>query len=1330
MYSLGLDMGSTSAKVVLIDENGAVRHVRYQLHKGNSKGVVQDLLEEIGGNYPLSEIEWGAVTGTGAKIFGEKDNINRINEVAALVEGAGVTVTCARSIAEIGGQSAKYITGLGEKDRSGIKVAMNSSCSAGTGSFLEEQASRLKLRLEDYSRYAARAKSIPRIAGRCSVFAKTDITHHQQEGVPVEDILLGLAYALIRNFRVSVMRKLTKEIPILLAGGVARNRGVLTALRDILGLKDDELIVPDHMDSLGALGAAVVALNKRLPIDLKLLVSILNQPEEVTRSDENEMPLEPLTHLGSNDSLGKHMLAAKKRSRGELSCYLGVDVGSTSTNLVLCDRDHRIVDYRYLRTLGNPVGAVRLGLKSLKEAYGKRLAVLGVCTTGSGRHMIGRLIGADVVKDEITAQARAAVAIDSAVDVIFEIGGQDSKYIHLEKGVVTDFQMNKVCAAGTGSFIEEQAKKFDIPVDKIGDLALSSLSPVNLGERCTVFMETSIAANLARGTKMEDITAGLCYAIVRNYLSRVVGQKPVEGTIFFQGGVAYNQGVVNAFRRLTGKTIIVPPFFSVTGAYGAAILAEEAMEGRLTIFKGFDLEPEVNILNKDKSEAPGEKAVSKFQTTMEDLIFEGYRAEIDPEKKTIGIPRALFTFGMFSMFYPIFTELGFNVLLSDPTSERTIAMGQEYSLDETCYPVKLINGHVAELVQKEVDFIFFPDLYTVDHPGSPSRKNYGCAYMQLAFKMVNQAMDLHTRGIGLLSPTIAFSLGKEFMMKSFSNLGRKLGKTQEETMKALQKGVDAFHDFEAKIEKSGKTALKKIDPSKKTFVIISKIYGVADPVLNMGIPDKLMEMGYQVLPFFFLPEGDLAETHPNMFWPFGQHILEPARFIREHPNFHAVLLTHHGCGPDSVLSHFFREEMQGKSYLHIEVDEHTSGVGVITRLEAFVNSLNSQGTRTVESEDIDKGKVVRKDENIRRKFPELRQDTTMYLPWMHPYSEIVRALLLSKGIPTEVLPETNRNTVGIGRQFTIAEEYFSLTALMGDVFNQCHAQSNGNHMTFLIPRTEGAEADGQYSRMLRMKLDEEGYADVDIFSPFLEDLLDLDEPAVYALFLGLIAGDLVRVAPGPIRQKYFRHTFDLIRHRRLKTDTLEAMAKEIFREVSPGRWSKRLLAVGEPMVLYNDYMNDFVFRSLEDKGCQVLYSPFSEAMWLFWHDYAFQNGRPEKHVRLLNRFADDIRAVSHCLGQQSPFEKDMKSLVDNADHSVGYYSGAFGRFRAAKVLGDLHHLDGIITVASIYENTGISLNILHKAFANKNPKPILNLTFDGNRNENDTTKLDSFLYYL
>lgn len=1335
MYSLGIDIGYSAVKIVLLDDKDEIKYSKYVLHKGKVKEILIKTISDLLGNFSPEEIGFGSVTGSGRKFFSIMDETVFINEVAAVVEGSTTINKEIGSIIEIGGECAKYITGFSGYDKSHMEISMNSNCSAGTGSFLEEQMSRLNLCMEDYSEYVGRAKSIPRIAGRCSVFAKTDITHHQQEGVPFEDVLLGLAYAVVRNYKGAVMKKLTVRKPILFVGGVAHNRGIIKALKDVLSLEENELIVPKYFNVVGALGAAVIARKDKKKINLpELLYGIGKIRDDYgENTDGNRLPT--LLPFGTNDAMDRHICKPLGSAKGFIDCYLGVDIGSTSTNLVLMNTDNEIITYRYLRTLGNPFEAVRQGLKEIKEEFGDRVNIVGAGTTGSGRYMIGDLIGADVIKDEITAQAKAAITIDGSVDTIFEIGGQDSKYISLEDGVATDFQMNKICAAGTGSFVEEEAKKFNININDFGRVALNSKKPINLGERCTVFIESSIAAALSKGAQVEDIVSGLCYSIVTNYLNRVVGKKKIGRTIFLQGGVAYNQGVVNAFRALTGKNIIVPPFFSVTGAYGAAILTKEELMGNTkTAFKGFDLETKEQFVERRKESKLSEYNKPQFDEKVREIIFEDYDGTMEIGKKTVGIPRALFTYGMFAMFHGIFRELGFNVLLSEPTNEETIRLGQQYAIDETCYPVKLITGHVAELVSKKVDYIFFPDLFSVDHSGSENRVNYGCAYMQLAFKVINLTMELEKKGIELLAPTMAFSLGKEFMMESFSKLAKQLGKTSEETGKAFKIGMEAFGRFEERMGQNGRKILEAIKPDEKVFVIISKIYGVADPVLNMGIPAKLMDMGYKVLPFYDLPEGDISKEHPNMFWPFGQHILEPAQFIRKHPNLYAVFLTHHGCGPDSVISHYFREEMEGKPYLHIEVDEHSSGVGVITRVEAFINSLKKETFIEAECMEAYTSKIVHKKCNIKNTFNELKSNVVLYLPYLYPYSEIFSAVLSVKGVNTRVLPATDRASVNIGRNFTITEEYFSLTALLGDVFKELYGckKIENNNIAFFIPQNEGTETDGQYSRLLRTKLDEEGFENVDILSPFMEDVLLGRDEDVKAVCLGLLAGDIIRVAHKGSRNKYLNKMINLIERNCFELKNIKEIAYNIYKELKLKNFTNRVMAAGEVAVLYNDFLNGFTFNNLEDKGHRIVYSPLSETMWLLWRDFAKWDGNEKISMlrRRLNEFKENISEISESLSVESPFVKDLDSLAEIADRTVGYYSGANGRYREAKLQGELKGIDGIITVASMYENTGIVMNILHKGFGNDNRKPLLNLTFDGNTNENDESKIESFMYYL
>lgn len=1336
MFSLGIDVGYSAVKIALVDRQGGIRHCDYSMHTGQVAKAMKTLIARLYERNDPAAISYGAVTGSGVALLAGPGLIQDVNEVAALVEGALLLAPSARSVIEMGGQTAKYVTGFSPEDKSRMEVSINSNCASGTGSFLEEQVSRLGLAGEDYSVYAARARSVPRIAGRCSVFAKTDIIHHQQEGVPMEDILQGLAHALARNFRSAVMRRLPRKFPILFTGGVARNSAIVSALREILKISSDDLLLHEYSAMAGAVGAASLARNNRLALNVAVLTDLSEEDVSYDRNQSVALSLPSLAGLGTDDAAGKHDTVGLVTGQGPIPCWLGIDVGSTSTNLVLSDDQDRIVDHLYLRTAGDPIEAVRQGLRRLAEARGEAVSVQGVAVTGSGRYMIGRLVGADLVRDEITAQARAAVAINPRVDTVFEIGGQDSKFIALENGVVTDFQMNKVCAAGTGSFLEEQAKKLNLPLEEFGVLALDALRPVNLGERCTVFMEASVAAHLAQGEALDNLAAGLCYSIVKNYLNRVVSGKRVGKVVMLQGGLGYNQGVINAFRVLTGSEITVPPFFSVTGAYGAAILARESMadqeEG--TAFKGFfpPVDQELGAHQRNASQIQG---LSGFNQRINDLVFQGHDETPVPGKMTVGIPRALFTFGMFPMFGAFFKALGCNVLLSGPTGEETIREAQESSLDETCWPVKLINGHVAELVARKVDFIFFPDLHTVYHPGSLSRLDYGCAYMQLAFKIINQAMDLASKGITLLAPTIAFNQGPEFMRETFMEMGRKMGKSDQDIGLALQTAMQSYRAFEAGLEERSKRTLANLVPGRKTFVLISKIYGVGDQALNMGIPDKLADMGYDVLAFPDLPEIDIFKQHPNMYWPFGQHILEAARQVKLHPDLYAVFLTHHGCGPDTVLSHYFREIMGDKPYLAIEVDEHSSGVGVITRVEAFVNSLEKnialQPRDHVPEVSLEADKV-----NILAGIGKLDSGTRVYLPRLFPYADLAQALLVSKKLDARLVLPTTAASIDAGRQHAVTNEYYSMTALLGDVLTSLVQEKTTGPRAVFIPQDQGAEVDGQYARFLRCKLDAEGYQDVEVVSPFLEDLANLSDRDVEDLFYCLLAGDVVSSARGTKKGELLVKAIQHVRNGRLKQGSLVALAQEARSDNTEfqqsGTKGKAVFAVGEPMVLYNDLLNDHTFQRLEEAGHRVVRAPLGECLWTLWMDH-LEHDRPENGERLrrlLDHLAGLMGMVSQALGQFTPYAKDPDSLRRIADEAIGLYAGAFGRYRAARALTPPAGTDGLISVASMYENTGISLGILHKGLAEGRTIPWLDLTFDGTRNENDRTKTESFIYYL
>lgn len=1287
MYSLGLDIGYSAIKFVLVNERFEIVNNTYRLHRGKIKEELEHYLEELISRYGQENIIFGAATGQGSKLFSENQGIHWINEITALSEGSWRINPEIKSVMEIGGQSSKYLTHMDQADKSALVISINSNCAAGTGAFLEEQVSRLGLRLEDYAAHTKKARLVPRIAGRCSVFAKTDIIHHQQEGTEVKEILLGLAYALARNYRSNVVKKHPILKPVLFTGGVAYNEAIRGALMDIFKLAPDEIIVPEYCGNVAALGAAIIGMKDRLPLDYAKLERGMEQGGQKADLTREATEFSPLDQFGKNDSLNKHVCKPLEGT-APINAYLGLDIGSTSTNVVLIDEDNQVIGWKYLRTLGDPLGAVRKGLAELSEELSTKLGsefnkelshgihVLGAGATGSGRSMAGRYVGADVVIDEITAQAKAAWFLDPEVETIIEIGGQDSKFITLKNGVVSDFEMNKICAAGTGSFIEEQAKKLNIPIGEFGDLAMGSRNPRDLGERCTVFIETNIAAALSEETKLEDIAAGLSYSIVKNYLNKVAGSREIGKKVFFQGGVAHNQAVVNAFRSVLGNRLEVPPYFSVTGAYGVALLAKEQRKESDSSFKGFALEAGTDFKETHQQEQNKESAPTQIFKKTEEYYLEGYEKDLDPAKQTVGIPRVLFLHKLFPLFHTFFKELGFNVLLSDNSTERTVELSQEFAMEETCYPIKLINGHVAQLIEKKVDYIFLPSLHTMAHPISQTRQNYGCVYMQCFPKLIRQTMDLDSKGIKLLSPALSFEFGKTYMMKTLIKLGVSLNKNPIRTALALKKGMGSLNCFEQNVERLGDETIKGLSKDEKVFVIVTRAYGIADPILSMGIPEKIEKLGYKVLTLSNLPahQHDTAKEYPNMYWPFGQHILSGAQIIKQHPNLYVIYLTNHGCGPDTALTHFFKEEMKGKPYLNIEVDEHFSSVGVLTRVEAFINSLSSEKVSPQDNSWELKHyseAVVHKAVNIQSEFAELDQETLWHLPHLYPYSHLLASYLQSKGYKAQVLPMTTEKTLNLGRKYTLTKEYLSFSGLVGDVLSKAlELKESHEAFGFIIPTSEGSEVGGQYHRLIRDKLDGENLNQVKIFAPYPEDVLK-DAEMAPELILLLLAGDIINLAPRKEREKYLQRIQSYIVGGRLQMKNLWDIAEEVRQELQDIQGEKKILVVGEVKVLFNDFLNNHTFKALEEQGIRVLYAPLSETLWLGWRDYLSQKKHKSESTahNQLKSLTEGIKSIAELFTGVNPFEHNRVELAQRADRELGLYSGGDGRYRQAKVLG-------------------------------------------------------------
>ncbi|MEN8230980.1 MAG: acyl-CoA dehydratase activase, partial [Bacteroidota bacterium] len=491
-YLFGFDIGSISINTVVLNHHGEVIKERYDYCHGKPFEKLKEILDILGKTYSRDQFGQLSFTGTGGKLAANLLEGTYVNEIVAQSTSVSRFYPQVRTIIEMGGEDSKLIF-MDELDNNASRLSdfeLNTLCAAGTGSFLDQQAKRIGISIEkEFGELSLKSKDPPRIAGRCSVFAKSDMIHLQQIATPVNDIVAGLCFAVARNFISSLGRGKTIKFPVMFQGGVSSNIGMIRAFRELLNARDGELLIPEFNTSMGAMGAVLHNMTEG-----ETAGSVYQGTEELENYIKGEKlrgkSFDPLEEAESNIKKEVYKIPD---SEEKYEVYLGLDIGSLSTNVVLIDDQNRVIARRYLPTASKPLEAIRRGMSEIYEEVGNRVVVKGAGTTGSGRYLTGDFVGADLIRNEITAQATAAIIFDPEVDTIFEIGGQDSKYISIDNGVVVDFEMNKVCAAGTGSFLEEQAEKLDINIiEEFGKMALGACKPAGLGDRCTVFMESDL----------------------------------------------------------------------------------------------------------------------------------------------------------------------------------------------------------------------------------------------------------------------------------------------------------------------------------------------------------------------------------------------------------------------------------------------------------------------------------------------------------------------------------------------------------------------------------------------------------------------------------------------------------------------------------------------------------------------------------------------------------------------------------------------------------------------------------------------------------------------
>ncbi|MBN2546022.1 MAG: CoA activase [Spirochaetes bacterium] len=1036
---LGIDIGSVTISVVLIDQNRNIIFSKYEPHHGHMEKSLKKTLNKL----DLSKVKSAACTNSTPESV---KCTKRYNDQIAIITICKELYKNVGSILIIGGE--KYGLILFDENGNYINYKINTSCAAGTGSFLDQQAARLNLKnTKELGLIAFKNKErLPQIASRCAVFAMTDLIHAQQEGYTFQEISDGLCYGLAKNIYSTLFAADKIRTPIIMAGGVSRNQGVIKHLNRLIG---ENLIINENSHLFGALGAANLLLNEYDSVKKNKNInveSIIGKNKKKTKHYYKPLKLK-LSEYPIFSSLEKNNYHVTNKLMTtvetdiyedipkKINVYLGIDIGSTSTKAVLVSADKKILAGFYTETAGRPLDAAQSIFEAIDDIITRKkikLNIMGAGTTGSGRKFIGIIIGADQIIDEITTHARAAYELKPETDTIIEIGGQDSKFTTLKDGIVTFSIMNNVCAAGTGSFIAEQAKKFGCPLEEYAERTDSMRAPIS-SDQCTVFMERDMNRYLSQGYSIDETLTSVLHSIRDNYLTKVAIESSIGDVICFQGATAKNRSLVAAFEQKLIKPIFVSKFCHLTGALGAALLLID--EGiTKSSFKGINIyRKKINITNEvctlctnhckiTLAELNGEKAAYGFlcgrdyntkkfvnnNTSGFDLLqtrkkLYGFLKKTlkDSDEITIGLPAGLHVTEELSMWEMFFDQLGIKTIKSD-RFENAIDEGKKLTNVEFCTPLLAFHGHIRYLMDK-ADYIFAP-IYLEKREKHKGRKRKYCYYTQLSVALIKN-MNENSK---ILSPLIHYKYNQKFIDKElFKMLKDKTRRKIQlwEITKAFKKSLD----FQKKCRYELKQKFREIISMSNdiNIMFLSRPYILLSPFMNKGIPDIFSSRGIKTFYHDMIPYDDenvkvieplLNEIH----WHYAADILEASEVTAATKNLYPVLITSFHCSPDSFLIDYFKRIMNihKKPYLILQLDDHCSNVGYETRIEAAIRSFRNHSNFAIQN-------IGNKILTETPKFNKNLKDKTLVLPNFDFLTcELMASNLQNEGIDARVLDET------------------------------------------------------------------------------------------------------------------------------------------------------------------------------------------------------------------------------------------------------------------------------------------------------------------------------------
>ena len=1241
-YKLGIDIGSTTVKIAILDENNQILFSDYERHFANIQETLQQLLEKAVDKLGTFHVH-PVITGSGGLTLATHLNVPFTQEVVAVSTALQDYAPQCDVAIELGGEDAKIIYFT-----NGVDQRMNGICAGGTGSFIDQMATLLQTDASGLNEYAKNYKSIYPIAARCGVFAKSDIQPLINEGATKEDLSASIFQAVVNQ----TISGLACGKPI--RGNVAFLGGPLHFLSELkaafirtLSLAPDEIIAPEHSHLFAAVGSAMNYKEEVcVPVEdiIKRLQGKIKLEFEVER-------MEPLFKNQEEYDTFQNRHAAHKvetRSLAEYrgNCYLGIDAGSTTTKVALVGEDGKLLYSFYSSNNGSPLATTIRAIREIYDRLPQGAKIVHSCSTGYGEALIKSALMLDEGEVETVSHFYAAAFFDPEVDCIIDIGGQDMKCIKIKNQTVDSVQLNEACSSGCGSFIETFAKSLNFSVQDFAKEALFAKHPIDLGTRCTVFMNSKVKQAQKEGAEVADISAGLAYSVIKNALYKVIkisDPGDLGKHIVVQGGTFYNDAVLRSFEKITGVDAVRPDIAGIMGAFGAALIARERYDGisdssMLSIDKINSLTYETKLthcqgctnhcyltinkfsgnrqfitgnrcergLGKEKST---EKLPNLFDYKLKRLFGYEPLSESEAVRGVVGIPRVLNMYENYPFWFTFFTKLGYRVVLSPQSSRKIYELGIESIPSESeCYPAKLAHGHVSWLIKQGIKFIFYPCIPYEHKEIDKTNNHYNCPIVtSYAENIKNNVEELITEHIDFRNPFLSFE-NEEILAKRLREEFPDIPKA--EVTAAVSAAWKEMMQSKEDVRKKGEEVIKFLDETgKRGIVLAGRPYHV-DPEINHGIPELINSYGIAVLTEDSISHLGKVDRPLIVMdqWMYHSRLYAAASYVKTKDNLDLIQLNSFGCGLDAVTTDAVNDILTkaGKIYTVLKIDEVNNLGAARIRVRSLLAALRVREKkhyhRKIESAAFERVEFT----------PEMRENYTILCPQMSPiHFELLAPALNSCGYNFEVLDNDNKSSVDIGLKYVNNDACYPSLMVVGQIMSAVLSGKYDLHKTaIVITQTGGGCRASNYIGFIRRALTKAGLEYIPVISISAQGLesnsgfkysLPMLKKAMQAVVYGDVFMNVVyrtrpyEKVPGSVNALHEKWKNICIRQLTKDKVTMREFNKNIrsivkeFDEIELLDIKKpRVGIVGEILVKFMPAANNYLVDLLEAEGAEAV----------------------------------------------------------------------------------------------------------------------------------------------